>query len=84
MKDGFYESRSEQVEAEDLQDLLKLIEIKPKRRITLIRRARKILRSAAFSGACGERDRTIELLRDHSELREEICSKSVWDVFDGK
>ncbi len=71
MKDGFYETRKEQIE-----DDAKMVD---RGRMKL----RDALKSAAFVGACEERDRTLAFIRDKPELKwlyQQICNKGVLEV----
>lgn len=71
MKDGFYETRKEQIEAD-----AKLVD---RGKMNL----RDALKGAAMVGACEERDRTLGFLRGKPELNwlyQMICDKGVLDV----
>jgi len=79
MKNGYYESRKEQIEKGFLRHIVKALKADG---ITLTRHARKViaeeLRSAAMVGAVEERERTLQMV--DGQLYEKICAKPVLKV----
>jgi len=79
MKDGYYESRKEQIEKGFLRHIVKELKADG---ITLTRRARRIileeLRAMAMVAAAEERERTLKMV--DGELYKKICAKTVLEV----
>lgn len=84
MKNGMYESRAEQIEA----DLRRLLRDLKKEGFEVSRPIRKLLRefakNVAFSGACGERDHCLAIVRTRAlnsiRVEKEITGKSITEV----
>ena len=74
---GFYLTRRDQIEGECVPECLAA---------KTPRAMRKALRNAALIAACGERDRTLEILREHGlhSIAEEICKVPVLEVLEYK
>jgi len=81
MKNGYYESRKEQIEREVARELVKALKGEG---VAITSRARthikKALRDAAMIGAFAERDRVLTLPEADARLKEKVIEEAVLAV----